>query len=325
MKDMISVIIPVYNRQDVIAECVQSIQAQSHQNFEIILIDDGSADQTLDICKKLANEDSRIKLLAMEHAGVSAARNRGLDAAVGEYVFFVDSDDVIHPLPLESLIGGMKKSDAAIAGTGIINVAQKNWGKVRELIAQDPGPGETTHQSHPETLHAVFCTVSPINLIGGVMMRRDLIGDTRFNPDLFIGEDFYFIYQNLIKGASTVFLKQKWYYCRIHANNSSWNYSYSGFWTRFHRRELVWRSEEAFGRAEYANRQKQEAFSIFLGCLKKNPIHGVDSRKMREVMKDYRDTLLPALKPGDKVRYFLAVHMPAAYRAVVQVKQKWKR
>lgn len=325
MKDMVSIIIPLYNRQDVIMECIQSINAQSYQNFEIILIDDGSSDQTPEVCRELANENPRVKHLSIAHAGVSAARNHGIEAATGEYIFFVDSDDVIHPLLLEALVDGLKNSDAAIAGTGVISVPEKNWRTVSEDIKKNPGPGETTYNTHQESLHAIFHSMSPLNMIGGVMIRRDLIGATRFNPELIIGEDFYFIYQNLIKGASSIFLRQKWYYSRLHANNSSWNFGFDGFWSRFHRRELVWKSEESLGRKENADREKQNAFGIYLNCYKRNPLYSADCKKMRKLMKGYKKILFPALTPICKVRYYLSIYMPSVYKALSITRHKLKK
>ncbi len=318
----ISIIIPVYNRDNYIEECVSSVFAQSYQNFEIILIDDGSTDRTLEVCKKLSTKDSRIKLLTADHGGVSAARNKGLDEAMGEYVFFLDSDDVIYPTLLETLVTGIKNSGANIAGTRVIPVSEKYWEKVREKLKEEPVLGETTYHTHEEALHAIFHPGSPLACIGGVMLHRDLIGDTRFRTDLFIGEDYYFIYENLIKGASCIFLKQKWYYVRNHALNSSWNYTFDGFWTRFYRRELVWKSEEAFGRTQYANIQKRDAFCSFLHCFNKNKPHSEDSEKMRKVLKEYKKDIYPALTSKGKIVYILYVHFPATAAALFKFKDK---
>lgn len=315
MKDLVSIIIPVYNRQAVVRECIQSVGNQSHQNYEIILIDDGSTDKTLEVCRELAKAEPRIRILEMEHAGVSAARNKGLERAEGEYVFFLDSDDVIHPLLLETLIFGMKISDASIAGTRVVNILEKYWDTVPQIIRKDQGPGETAYHNHSDTLDAVFGVGSPFGAIGGVMMRRDWIAETQFREDLFIGEDFYFIYENLIKGASTVFLKQKWYYCRIHANNSSWNYGFDGFMNRFYRRELVWRNEEKLGRFNYANHQKKSAVQAYYTCLLRNSGNSGDVKKMQIVMKENAKTLLPALTFARKIRCCFAVYMPSLYRS----------
>ena len=319
MNDLISVILPVYNRQEYLRECVSSIIGQSHQNLEIIIIDDGSTDDTPRICSELAAADPRIKLLSGTHSGVSTARNLGLHAATGTYVFFVDSDDVIHPLLLETLCAAMSEGNAVMGGTRVINVPENKWEYVPELIERSKGPGETTLLSHEETVQALFRGESPINLIGGVMMRRDLINGTRFRTDIFIGEDYLFIYENLIKGANAVFLRQRWYYCRIHRHNSSWDFTFRGFWTRFYRRMLVWQNEEALGRPENAKVEKHSAFIAYLSCIEQNKMSREDLKKTCGVMKQYQKILLPALNFPRKVRFFMTVYAPITHRVYCKV------
>lgn len=93
MKDLISIIVPVYKVEKYLRRCIQSIICQTYSNIEIILVDDGSPDRCPEICDEYASKDERIKVIHQENKGVSAARNAGLDAAKGEYVAFVDSDD----------------------------------------------------------------------------------------------------------------------------------------------------------------------------------------------------------------------------------------
>ena len=100
---LISVIVPVYNAEQYIKNCVQSIQNQTCSDFELILINDGSTDSSLNICKNLAEEDKRIKVINQVNAGASAARNTGLKHVTGKYVVFVDSDDYVSPYYLENL------------------------------------------------------------------------------------------------------------------------------------------------------------------------------------------------------------------------------
>ena len=92
---LISVIIPVYNVEKYLHRCLDSVIAQTYQNIEIICVDDGSIDESGRICNQYAVRDARIKVIHQENQGLSAARNRGLDAAEGEYIAFVDSDDYI--------------------------------------------------------------------------------------------------------------------------------------------------------------------------------------------------------------------------------------
>lgn len=320
----VSVIIPVYNRQVYIRECIGSVLDQSFQNWEIVLVDDGSTDATPEICREISGTEPRVRLLTGEHGGVSAARNLGIGAARGEYLFFLDSDDVIHPLLLQTMVEDLDRTGADMAGTWVCNIREENWHTAAKTILTAPGPGETSFHSHEDTLNAVFHDSSPLGMIGGVMVRRSLIGQTRFRTDLYIGEDFYFVYENLIKGASAVFLKQKWYCCRLHKNNSSWDFGYSGFINRLYRRELVWKNEEALGRRAYADHQKDSLFNMFVLLLKKNPLYSEDSRKMRAMMKRYRKTLFPALRLKKKAVYWLLVYLPFMTPLVFWLEKKLK-
>lgn len=302
-KGMVSVIIPVYNREQYIEECVHSVQAQTYQNFEILLIDDGSTDNSLAVCQALAEKDNRIHLLHGEHQGVSAARNLGLSAVEGEYVFFLDSDDVIYPALFATLTAGFENTDAGMAASKEYPVKEESWQLVQKKLQEEPVTGQTKYFSHQETLDSVFSGPTPLRCIGGVMMRTELIGDTRFRTDLFVGEDFYFIYENLIKGCAAIFLRPKWYYARFHANNSSLRYDFDGFWTRFYRRLLVWRSEESFGRKKNADHQKRSAFGAFINCFGRSKPFSSDRWKIRKTLLQYSKEVFPSLTRKGKLLF----------------------
>ena len=112
---LISVIIPVYKVEKWLEQCVESVQNQTYQNLEIILVDDGSPDRCGEICDRFARKDPRIRVIHKENGGLSDARNCGLDLAGGEYICFVDSDDYIEPAMLEVLYQEIKKTSASIA------------------------------------------------------------------------------------------------------------------------------------------------------------------------------------------------------------------
>lgn len=103
-KPTVSVVIPVYNVEAYLCECVDSVLAQTMQDFEIILVDDGATDSSGAICDRYDHQDPRVRVIHQPNGGLSAARNTGLDAAVGEYVYFLDSDDYIAPNSLELLL-----------------------------------------------------------------------------------------------------------------------------------------------------------------------------------------------------------------------------
>lgn len=111
----ISVIIPVYKAENYLAECIDSILAQTFSDFELILVDDGSPDNCACICREYVDRDSRIRFLQQENRGQAAARNRAMTIAQGQWICFVDSDDVIHPQYLQTLYDGALAWDVPIS------------------------------------------------------------------------------------------------------------------------------------------------------------------------------------------------------------------
>lgn len=115
MNKLISVIIPVFNVEKYLERCIKSIINQTYKNLEILLINDGSTDKSIEICNRYLEIDNRIVLLNKENGGLSSARNLGIDKAKGEYISFVDSDDFIHELMYETLVSNLEKNDCDIS------------------------------------------------------------------------------------------------------------------------------------------------------------------------------------------------------------------
>ena len=132
----ISVIVPMYNAERYIGKCLESVVRQTYPELEILVIDDGSVDKGPGICGKLAERDGRIQVLRQENQGVSAARNTGLDRACGEYVFFLDSDDAIHPRLLEEMLGRAEGWGAQLAFCGY---ARMDGRELEESLKSDWG------------------------------------------------------------------------------------------------------------------------------------------------------------------------------------------
>ena len=108
----ISVIVPVYNVEQFLRECIESIRNQTYKNIEIILVDDGSTDNSGKICDEYISKDSRIKVIHKENGGLSSARNTGLDNATGDYVMFSDSDDLFLPDSCQVMIDEMERTNS---------------------------------------------------------------------------------------------------------------------------------------------------------------------------------------------------------------------
>ena len=119
MNELISVVIPIYNRESTLQKCVDSVLAQTYKNIEVILVNDGSTDNSLNICKKYAESDIRIVIADKKNGGVSSARNLGVDKSRGEYLFFLDSDDWIDADTIDLLYRKAKENVTDITGASM--------------------------------------------------------------------------------------------------------------------------------------------------------------------------------------------------------------
>ncbi|MFD1705951.1 glycosyltransferase family 2 protein [Siminovitchia sediminis] len=126
----ISIIVPVYNLENLLPRCVESILAQTFKNFELILVNDGSTDQSGELCEKYAEKDLRVKVIHKENGGVASSRNAGLAAAKGRYIGFVDNDDCINKNMFEILYKNLLKYDSDIA---ICEVCKVNEGELIDI------------------------------------------------------------------------------------------------------------------------------------------------------------------------------------------------
>ena len=127
---LISIIIPVYNVEKFLCDCLESVIAQTYEQYEVLLVDDGSTDSSAKICKEYCERDSRFRLICKENGGASSARNAGLKEALGEYIYFLDSDDWLEKDALEALIKCARKESADVVFCEAYAVNEKT-GEVR--------------------------------------------------------------------------------------------------------------------------------------------------------------------------------------------------
>ena len=133
----ISVIIPVYNAERYLSACLDSVIEQSYKNLDIILIDDGSTDNSGKICDEYSIKDKRIKVIHKKNEGVSVARNTGLDVATGKWISFVDSDDIIETDLYQNIISELEKNNPDLFIFNFYTNNEKNMLYSREEIIQD--------------------------------------------------------------------------------------------------------------------------------------------------------------------------------------------
>lgn len=186
---LISVIVPAYNSEKWIAQACHSVIDQTYKNWELIVVDDGSSDRTYEILKSIADEHIRIKVIHTENGGVSRARNIGLDACEGEYITFLDSDDLLLPDALETLYYAIEKQGADIVAAGRTNIdsAGRDIGSpYTEVVDIWEGTRalELSLKDHPSTYTA-----------WGKLYKRGVVENVRFVEGKRVNEDSFFVFQ----------------------------------------------------------------------------------------------------------------------------------
>lgn len=201
---MISVIVPVYNVEDYLHQCVDSIINQSYTDLEIILVDDGSKDNSGKICDEYAQQDSRIRVIHQQNQGLSAARNAGIDICTGEYILFVDSDDYLPEgiLDLLHTIAVEHESDF-VAGTFF---RLSDDGILTPARLRDPIKGVEVYTGR-QKMENYICVPKQTNSVWGKLFARELFQQIRF-PVGKLFEDVFVTYQ-LVHNAKRIALTQE--------------------------------------------------------------------------------------------------------------------
>lgn len=207
-KNRISVIVPVYNVQDHIAECLDSIVKQTHKPYEVILVNDGSTDNSPDICKKYSGHYPFIKITNQENKGLSAARNTGIDRATGEYICFIDSDDFVAENMLSVLHEKILETGADMVKCGILHYY--NESRIDKYCGIDSGFIVLENKSDFfKALFAKKYTHSACN----ALYKRELFDSLRFMEGK-IAEDLYLAPHLLMKCKKMVIVSEWLYFYR---------------------------------------------------------------------------------------------------------------
>lgn len=207
----ISVIIAAYNAAETLPAVISSVQAQSFQDFEIIVIDDCSTDGTIQVVQSFASHDPRIQLVAASsNGGPAAARNLGLDVAKGEFVAIVDADDFILPERFEKMIRAARTQNADIVFDNLF------WTDPKTKTAKKIYVPETLNVFGALSLETFLKShriIDPVPNLGFLkpLIRRKSIGDLRYDRDLLIGEDAYLIMILMAGGAKAYLLRDACY------------------------------------------------------------------------------------------------------------------
>lgn len=294
---------PVYNVAPFLKKCVESVLAQTWDYIEVILVDDGSIDESGQICDEMMRRDGRIKVIHKENEGVSAARNSGIKAASGGFLCFVDGDDYVMPDYIEYMLEQIIKNKADIALTtqmfGNFNEKQIKEDKICIWSGED-------------AVEAILCYRVPIGCYCK-LFRAKILGDTRFIPEVFIGEGFNFniaVFQN----AETIVAGQRkiYYYRRDNPTSAMTKFSIekceNGLWALdVIRRKLTIHTVRIEKAWVYANWRTHSDFYDLCVLARAQKEYPEMYRKCRKITK--RDALSSLRVPTSKQNKVRAVIM----------------
>ena len=188
----LSIIVPVYNVEKYLPKCIESILGQTINDFELILIDDGSEDQSGYICDEYAARDLRIKVIHQKNSGVSCARNSGLEIAKGQFVTFVDSDDWIEPSMYETMINIAKEKTVDVVACGISHYSEEGKYIFSELTDEN-------ELDHISLMNSIYSMPNPIGgCIWNKIYKRSKISDVRYAEGVSMLEDRMFLFDTFL-------------------------------------------------------------------------------------------------------------------------------
>lgn len=220
----LSVIIPIYNTEEGLRRCLDSVLASSYRDFEVILVDDGSTDKSSEICREYAGKDPRIRLIRQENQGVSAARNRALEESRGKWILFVDSDDEISP-DFPELVVRKEYEDQDLLIFDFFDSGQDAGIRGREAAP--------VFYTETDRIRLIGNTLRGWQLIGGGRAnlrspcarayRRSLLErySVRFLPGVVMGEDILFNTEYLLRTLSCVYIPHPVYRYRVRSGSAT--------------------------------------------------------------------------------------------------------
>lgn len=295
MKELISVIIPVYNVENYLKKCIESVVNQSYQNLEIILIDDGSTDSSGTICDDYLKKDERIKVIHKKHGDVSKARNEGIKKAKGEYLTFIDSDDWIPLNSIEILYKELKTNHADIS-SGLIKETY-----TRNLIEKESEDYQVKVYDKVDAMEELLYLHGFSNSASAKLYKKNLFKEIQFPIDKHY-EDLGTVYKIFNLANKIVLLNIATYY--YYQNTESIMHK------KYNSKRL-----EAFDfskdivdfiETNYKSILNAAIFRLYFECisiLNVMPYNSKDKKNILKVIRKYRKSVLKDKKLYTKQRF----------------------
>ena len=226
--ELISIIVPIYNTEKYLHECLDSILNQSYTNFEVLLINDGSTDSSGTICQEYVERDSRFRYFEKDNGGVASARNLGLERSEGTYITFIDSDDWVEFNYLEVLYTALKENDTDVAISTYKRFAQDGVFYLRSYSKENDeflNIGKRNRNSFLEILPKLGELDHSFYSISSKLIKREIIGNLLFDEQVSYAEDLNFFFRLYLGVESVVYVRDYTYIYRTHDASTSQNFN----------------------------------------------------------------------------------------------------
>ena len=310
--EKISIIIPIYNSENYLKQCIESIVNQSYKNIEIILIDDGSTDESLKICNEFAKKDHRIKVYKGKHEGVAVSRNIGIDNSTGECICFVDSDDIIDSNYVDILITLLHKynSDIAEADFGLLNQKNKKT-KNREHL-----------YTATEMMHRLYEKDGiRTGIITNKLYKKYIFEELRFEKNI-VNEDDFIIHKIFFETngkIATTDLKLYWYRQHKQSRQQTFNKQRIEILKVFDdRKKYFINNKKLLDENEVA----QIDMILYLYHLCKAYNYTSEEKILKEQFEDKYKSLNVKINLKKKVKYYMFSRFPNFVAYIISLKQR---
>ena len=221
---LISIVIPVYNEEKYLEQCLNSIQNQTYKNFEVILVNDGSIDHSESICMNFVKVDTRFKYFTKVNGGASSARNFGLDHVLGEFITFIDADDWVDENHLEVLMNNIKENNSDMAVSSIKKFDNVSNFEFRVYSKQEKyllNYNKLNREEFLVILPKLIHASNSYKIAVSKLFKKELVTDVRFDESIIYGEDLDFFFKLYNKVNSISYVDEVTYIYRLHDERSS--------------------------------------------------------------------------------------------------------
>ncbi len=327
MEKLISIIVAVYNIEEYLPRCVDSILAQTYKNLEIILVDDGSTDSSPRICDSYGDQDERIKVIHKKNGGLSDARNAGMDAAKGDFIGFVDGDDWIDGDMYRAMYYACEQEKAQICVC--------RYKQITKTGIIDASTGDSVSLSQKEALEIYLCGHERYliyNSVWSKLFARELVEDMRF-PVGKNSEDIMFTTKAFCKMKRCVYLDTGYYNYVIDREGSIMNQKIGE--RRLHHEIPFWREQISYLAAQGMAELSDKAAYHFYRRMLFYYIDFMENKQTRNyageiisILQEEKENIKRIYKEsyvatGDKVRIKLAMTAPSVYYQIVRFYDKY--